>query len=187
MFELTASNAVDYLRRQGWLGADLSCHAELLNGGVSNQVLRIYTSERLFVLKQSRPQLRTRDAWFSDLERIYREQEVMQALHAYLPSEVPEVLFVDRANYIYAMSHAPLEAEVWKTQLLAGSIDVDLGAKIGLVLGTSIRSRRTIRRNSRRFAITMCMYNCASIHSIAAYRNACRKLPPPLSRLSATC
>ncbi len=134
MFELTADNALDYVRRQCWIGAE-PAYAETLTGGVSNQVLRIVTSDRRFVLKQSRPQLRTRDAWFSDLERIYREQEVMQALHAYLPSEVPEVLFVDRANYIYAMSHAPLEAEVWKTQLLAGSIDVDLGAKIGLVLG----------------------------------------------------
>lgn len=134
MFELTAENALEYLRRQAWIGAE-PARAETLSGGVSNQVLRVTTPERRFVLKQSRPQLRTRDAWFSDLERIYREQEVMQALHPYLPSVVPEVLFVDRANYIYAMSHAPLEAEVWKTHLLAGKIDLDMGAKIGSVLG----------------------------------------------------
>src|SRR5271163_2788720 len=104
MLELTADNAADYLRSRGHIGPG-PAHVELLGGGVSNVVLRVATVERTFVLKQSRPQLRTRDAWFSDLDRIYREQEVMQALQPYLPGVVPEVLFVDRANYIYAMSH----------------------------------------------------------------------------------
>src|ERR1043165_2615788 len=134
MFELTAENALSYLRQTGWIG-DAPVQAELLSGGVSNQGLRITTNERAFVLNQSRPQLRSRDAWVSDLERIYREQEVMQALHPYLPGVVPEVLFVDRTNFIYAMSHAPLAAKVWKAELLSGQVDLDLGAKVGEVLG----------------------------------------------------
>ena len=134
MFELTAENVLDYLRERGWLGAG-PAQAELLSGGVSNQVLRITTPQRRFVLKQSRPQLRTKDAWFSDLDRIYREQEVMQALHPYLPDVVPEVLYVDRPNFVYAMSHAPMEAHVWKADLLAGRIDLELGKKVGAVLG----------------------------------------------------
>ena len=98
MLELSADNAADYLRRQGWVGAG-PVRVEALSGGVSNAVLRVETPERLFVLKQSRPQLRTRDAWFSDLDRVYREQEVMQALAPLLPpGTVPEVLFSDRAD-----------------------------------------------------------------------------------------
>src|SRR6059036_2521849 len=122
MLELTADNVLDYLRKRGWIGAG-PAQAELLSGGVSNQVLRITTPERRFVLKQSRPQLRTRAAWFSDLDRIWREQEVMQALQPVLPTVVPQVLHVDRPNYVYAMSHAPLDATVWKADLLAGHID----------------------------------------------------------------
>lgn len=133
MFELTPENALDYLRRQGWLDGSAQCEA--LSGGVSNFVLRVTTPERRFVLKQSRPQLRTRDAWFSDLDRIWREQEVMQALHPHLPEVVPEVLHVDRDNYVYAMNHAPLDATVWRTELLAGNVDVPFGAKVGQVLG----------------------------------------------------
>jgi 5-methylthioribose kinase len=132
MFELTAENALKYLRQHGWL--DGPAQAELLSGGVSNQVLRITTPGRCFVLKQSRPQLRTRDAWFSDLDRIYREQEVMQSLYPHLPNVVPEVLFVDRANFVYAMSHAPFDAQVWKPQLLRGEIDLNLGYQVGQVL-----------------------------------------------------
>src|SRR5258708_7260494 len=134
MFELTAENALDYLRRQGWID-DGPATSEILSGGVSNFVLRVSTPQRRMGVKQSRPQLRTRDAWFSDLDRIYREQEVMQALHPHLPDVVPEVLHVDRANYVYVMSHAPLEAKVWKGELLDGKIDLALGTKVGKVLG----------------------------------------------------
>jgi 5-methylthioribose kinase len=133
MFELTAENALDYLRAH--LQLDDTAIAEQLCGGVSNQVLRITAGQHRFVLKQSRPQLRTRDAWFSDLERIYREQEVMQTLHPYLPNVVPEVLFADRSNFIYAMSHAPLEAQVWKSLLLNGNINGMFGLFAGQVLG----------------------------------------------------
>jgi 5-methylthioribose kinase len=135
MIELTVDNAADFLRQSGWIGAG-PANIELLGGGVSNVVLRVETADRLFVLKQSRPQLRTRDAWFSDLERVYREQEVMQALAPLLPPHtVPEVLFVDRANYVFAMAHAPREAKVWKQQLLSGDIDFALGELAGRILG----------------------------------------------------
>jgi 5-methylthioribose kinase len=135
MLELTADNAIDYLRQRGWIGEG-PVRVEPLGGGVSNAVLRVETPEQLFVLKQSRPQLRTRDAWFSDIERVYREQEVMQMLAPLLPPHtVPEVLFTDRANYVFAMAHAPDGAKVWKQQLLAGEVDFAIGERAGHILG----------------------------------------------------
>jgi len=135
MLELTPANAVAYLRQQGWIGPGAAT-VEALGWGVSNAVFRVQTPERLFVLKQSRPQLRTRDAWFSNLDRVYRELEVMQVLHPLLPPlTVPEVLHVDRANYVFAMAHAPLSARVWKEQLLAGEVDLALAEQVGRVLG----------------------------------------------------
>jgi 5-methylthioribose kinase len=135
MIELTVDNAAEYLRQRGWI-SEGPASIELLGGGVSNVVLRVETADRLFVLKQSRPQLRTRDAWFSDLERVYREQEVMQTLAPLLPPlTVPEVLFADRANYVFVMSHAPRASKVWKQQLLAGDIDFAAGEHAGRILG----------------------------------------------------
>jgi 5-methylthioribose kinase len=147
MIELTADNAVEYLRQRGWISG--TARIEPLGGGVSNAVLRVETPERRFVLKQSRPQLRTRDAWFSDLERVYREQEVMQVLAPLLPPHtVPEVLFTDRANYVFAMQHAPDGAKVWKQQLLDGHIDFAVGEHAGRILGriheATARDRRLI-------------------------------------------
>src|SRR5260370_29747091 len=135
MLELTSENAPEYLRRKGWIGTG-PAHVEALGWGVSNVVMRVVTAERIFVLKQSRPQLRTRDPWFSDLERIYREQEVMQVLRPLLPDlTVPEVLFTDRDNYVFAMSHAPAGSRVWKETLLSGMVDQAVAERVGFVLG----------------------------------------------------
>jgi 5-methylthioribose kinase len=134
MLELTAANAADYVRARG-LGGGGPAAVEELAGGVSNAVLRVRTPERAFVLKQSLPRLRTRDAWFSDLDRVFREESVMRALHPLLPAVVPEVLFADRKNYVFAMSSAPDGAAVWKAELLNGRIDTAVGERVGAVLG----------------------------------------------------
>ena len=135
MRELTAANALAYLTEKGRI-APGPARVELLGGGVSNVVLRVETADQIFILKQSCPQLRTRDAWFSDLERVYREQEVMQVLEPLLPPlTVPKVLFGDRDNYVFAMSHAPAGARVWKHLLLAGETDATVAEQVGTVLG----------------------------------------------------
>jgi aminoglycoside phosphotransferase (APT) family kinase protein len=135
MHELTADTAAVYLREKGWIG-DGPAQIETLSGGVSNLVLRVETAAQRFILKQSRPQLRTRDAWFSDVARIFREQETMQTLAPLLPpGVVPAVLHSDRANYLFTMSHAPPDAEVWKAQLLAGQVEMQRGEEAGRILG----------------------------------------------------
>jgi 5-methylthioribose kinase len=45
------------------------------------------------------------------------------------------VLFSERPNYVFAMEHAPLEAQPWKTDLLAGKIEPALGEYAGRILG----------------------------------------------------
>src|SRR3954451_25198943 len=120
MRELTPENAADYLRERGHVTgrADVT----LLAGGASNMVFRVRTDRDCFVLKQSRPQLRTRDAWFSDVRRIFRELEVMRALADLLPADVvPRVLWEDRDSFAFAMTEAPAGAVPWKGVLLAGA------------------------------------------------------------------
>lgn len=134
MRELTAENVADYLRERG----HVVDHAEvtLLAGGVSNMVFRVATDRGRFVLKQSRPQLRTRDAWFSDVRRIFRELEVMRALADVLPEDiVPRVLWEDRDNFAFAMTHAPDGPGTWKEAMLAGTVDPERGRQAGEVLG----------------------------------------------------
>jgi 5-methylthioribose kinase len=135
MWELTTDNSADYLRQRGWIGPG-PARVEALSGGVSNVVLQVESGPKLFVLKQSRPRLRTRDDWFSDIERVYREQEVMELLGPLLPPlAVPAVMHVDRENFVFAMQHAPLDSRVWKEQLLAGQADLATAERAGGLLG----------------------------------------------------
>jgi 5-methylthioribose kinase len=150
MLELTPDNALEFLRWKGWIGHGPAC-VDPLGWGVSNVVMRVVTPERIFVLKQSRPQLRTRDAWFSDLDRVNREQEVMQVLHPLLPyPTVPDVLFADRENFVFAMSHAPAGSRVWKESLLTGEVDQTVaeraGSTLGLIHQTTGENTRLIER-----------------------------------------
>ena len=70
----TLERAVAYLHDRGWLDSRMDARVEVLAWGVSNAVLRV-TPEMgdAFVIKQSRSQLRTRDPWFSRLDRIWRD------------------------------------------------------------------------------------------------------------------
>ena len=146
MLEITPENAVAYLRATGQLDHRISARAELLAWGVSNLVLRIEPEAgEPFVLKQSRGQLRTKDPWFSRLDRIWRETEVMQAYQPLLaPGVIPRVLFEDRANYLFAMEAAPAEHVVWKQRLLEGKAEADIARRLGEYLaamhrGTTLR------------------------------------------------
>jgi 5-methylthioribose kinase len=135
MLELTPENAGEYLVRRGFVAPGPVRVTELADG-VSNAVLRIETGTRKFVLKQSRPRLRTRDDWFSDLDRVWRERDVLRYLGPLLPPEaVPHVIFDDPENYAFAMSHAPEPFRNWRSVLLSGEVDLKLGEEAGRLLG----------------------------------------------------
>jgi len=136
MFALTTENSVEWLRRHARIGDREPIHVRELADGVSNVVLRVETPRRTFVVKQSRPQLRTEAAWFSDINRIWRERDVMQLLRPLLPSlVVPEILFGVEADYAFAMSHAPEPFRNWRSMLLQGEVDAALGEQAGKLLG----------------------------------------------------
>jgi 5-methylthioribose kinase len=135
MLEIDASTTLDYLRGPGQdflpqVGLSISdldsATATELAWGVSNIVIRVDVrpAGRSFVLKQSREKLRTEIDWFSQLERIWREVDMLHALRRLLPSgAVPVVLFEDRENYLFAMEAIEADHRVWKAELLAGEID----------------------------------------------------------------
>ncbi|MHC4877067.1 MAG: phosphotransferase family protein [Planctomycetota bacterium] len=135
MIEIDATTTLDYLRgpgcdflpQVGLTPADLeSATAKELAWGVSNIVIRVDAPDagRSFVVKQSREKLRTQIDWFSQLERIWREVDMLHALRRLLPDgAVPAVLFEDRDNYLFAMEAIEADHRVWKAELLDGHFD----------------------------------------------------------------
>lgn len=136
MFELTTENTTGWLHRHGHVSAGEAVQVRELADGVSGVVLRVETPKRRFVIKQSRPQLRTQAPWFSDLGRIWRERDVMQLLRLMLPAgAVPAVLFSVDEDFAFAMSHAPEPFRNWRSMLLGGDVDPALGEQAGRLLG----------------------------------------------------
>ncbi|WP_298866241.1 phosphotransferase [uncultured Gimesia sp.] len=131
--EITAENVIGYLKEKQHLNSVETASADALAWGVSNIVIRIHREfEADFVIKQSRKQLRTQAEWFSHLDRIWREWEVMQELEHLLPEGVvPRVLFEERENYLFAMEAIDEHHQVWKAVLLDGKFDPQIARELG--------------------------------------------------------
>ncbi len=132
MLELDLENAGDYLKAR--LG-DADWKVRALGGGVSNTVLLAEADGRRLVLKQALPKLRVAEEWLADRDRIQREWRALEALAPHLPTgAVPEVLFTDPENFLFAMEAAPSGAVTWKSLLLAGDADPRLGERVANML-----------------------------------------------------
>jgi 5-methylthioribose kinase len=132
--ELNEKNAAQYLKSRGILPNRVS----ELGGGISNVVVLVETGNESFILKQSLSQLRVKDKWLADRSRIFREMESLIDAASFLPKgSVPEVLWTDKANYLFAMS--AVRGLCWKNELMAGRLDPAIAARAGTLLGTLIR------------------------------------------------
>jgi len=142
---IDATNAEEYLRTEGHLASGETVEVRELSGGVSNRVLYVSRNGNDdFVVKQALAQLRVADPWFCDVERIWREVEVMRICENLIASDVasaslraqtPRLLFEDRENYLFGMSAAPPDHVVWKSELLSGRARTDIAAGCGDLLG----------------------------------------------------
>jgi 5-methylthioribose kinase len=131
----TVINVKNYLVKAGITERADEPVIENLNGGVSSSVWKIVLNNNRWVLKQALRKLKVKEDWFSDVERIHREHEVMNALVDLVPKgAIPKVLYVDYINHIYMMTCAEEEAQTWKDILLNGNFSVSIAQNAGYLL-----------------------------------------------------
>lgn len=121
-FHLSPESLPAYLEGKKLVQNAKDCVVRELGGGVSNIVLLAEWPdhpERRWVVKQSLGRLRVKDDWRSDRNRIFLEAESIRMLRPVLGNSIPEVIHLDRSNYLYVMSAAPAGSTVWKESLLA--------------------------------------------------------------------
>jgi 5-methylthioribose kinase len=137
LLQLEESNTKSYLARRG-----IGAHNVLpLGGGVSNMVILADTTSGRMVLKQALARLKVQEEWLSDPRRTVRECAAIRLLAPHLPpGAVPEILFEDAENCIYAMSAAPPESFDWKTLLLRGEVRPPVAAAIARILAAMIHA-----------------------------------------------
>ena len=138
--ELTAENAAAYLGRRAEYAAVARLECRALGGGVSNTVILAETPNERFVVKQALPRLRVKDEWLADRNRIFRERDALLDAARLLPRGwVPEVLWSDEPNYLFAMRAAREPSEFWKNRLLEGRLEPEWARRAGMALGLTIR------------------------------------------------
>jgi len=153
-FSLTPGNIVDYLAARGLADGAASVAVRELGGGVSNIVLLVEWADppRRWVVKQSLEKLRVQDDWRSERSRIYREAESIQALRPVLgEAALPEVIHIDRENFLFVMTAAPVGAISWKESLLAGQVDLAVARQAGTLLAKIINASRDAAELQKKF------------------------------------
>ena len=120
------------LHAMGLVRAGRSFHATPLTGGVSSDIALVETDERRFCVKRALSRLKVAALWEAPVRRNAAEAAWMRAVSAWLPHAAPAVLGEDAAAGLFAMAYLPPETHpLWKTELLAGRIDVDFAAAVG--------------------------------------------------------
>ena len=151
-FSLTVTNVIDYLAERGLVDRAESLAVRELGGGVSNIVLMLEWPDRRWVIKQSLEKLRVQDDWRSERSRIFREAESIQALRPVLgEAALPEVIHIDRENFLFVMTAAPAGSASWKESLLAGQVDLAVARQAGTLLAKMINASRADAALQKKF------------------------------------
>jgi 5-methylthioribose kinase len=125
LVELSGPDAAAYISRREDV-APHQVHLSELGGGVSNHVLLVETPVRRYIVKQALARLRVEQEWLSRRDRIWREAEAIRLLKPMLPpGALPDVLYEDRENYLFAMTIAPGK-DTWKSLLLRGETRLEV-------------------------------------------------------------
>jgi 5-methylthioribose kinase len=153
-FLLSPGSAHEYLASRGLTGSGDRLSIRELGGGVSNIVLLIEWTNgpgRRWVAKQSLGKLHVKDEWRSDRSRVFREAEAIGALHTLLGDSVPELIRIDRENYLFLMTAAPAGSAAWKHSLLRGDASPAVAGEAGRLLARIITAAPAGGTLQRRF------------------------------------
>ena len=145
-FLLSTDNVREYLAGRGLVQSEEDISVRELGGGVSNIVLLVEwpgDSQRSWVVKQSLGKLRVKDDWRSERSRIIREAQAIKALAPILGTgSVPQVVHLDRGNFLFVMTAAPAGSLTWKELLLGRRSDAEVARNAALLLARMINASR---------------------------------------------
>lgn len=134
--ELTESTVITYLRNRGVVDANAPARAYRLGGGVSNDVLRVDTDDRSYVIKQALGKLRVAEEWTANRERTLTEAEALRLVDSLTPHVVPEVIDVDADSVVLTIEAAPIDWRDWRSVLLGHPTTDDQASVVARTLGS---------------------------------------------------
>jgi 5-methylthioribose kinase len=133
---LNQDTVVEYLISKKVIKNEDNPQVEVLTGGVSNVVLAITTASQKLVLKQALAELAVSEKWVADQRRAIVEADAIELFNRLTPTQVPKLVFLDPERFILVLERVPVGSTVWKSDLLAGVINPDIGLKLGATLAS---------------------------------------------------
>ena len=133
---LNQDTVVEYLISKNVIKNEDNPQVEVLTGGVSNVVLAITTATQKLVLKQALAELAVSEKWVADQRRAIVEADAIELFNRLSPTQVPKLVFLDPERFILVLERVPMGSTVWKSDLLAGVINPDIGLKLGATLAS---------------------------------------------------
>lgn len=118
-----------YLRQRNLVSDDEGYEIHYCKGGVSGTVVYIDRPGRPLIIKQALAQLKVKETWLCDPNRMSIEYESNKIYHQLMPENAPEVYFYDGENYIYGREAVPEGCNMWKADLLDGLLDFKVAQK----------------------------------------------------------
>lgn len=135
--DLSADRALigDLLARLHLASPDERIEGEPLAGGVSSAIFKIEAKSGTYCLKQALPLLKVNKIWSAPVDRVYAEIAWLELAKTIVPGCSPDILRVDHRTNSFVMAYLPPERfSNWKTELMAGRIDLQLAASVGSTL-----------------------------------------------------
>lgn len=149
-----------YLEERGCVSREKGYDIHYCKGGVSGTVVYVERADdKPLIVKQALAQLKTKEAWLCDPDRMRTEYDSNRIYHSLMPDNAPEVYFYDHDNYIYAREAVPDDCIMWKENLLTGLLDFRVAEKAIRTLVTVHNKCAGDEHMKARFADKTVFYN----------------------------
>lgn len=130
-----AAELEDFLLARGLAATRAEMRWTPLAGGVSSDIWRVDLPGRTLCLKRALPKLKVAADWYAPTERNVYEWKWLQFAARHVPQAVPRPLAHDARAGLFAMEFLdPARHPVWKAQLLAGHVDVNVATAVARII-----------------------------------------------------
>jgi aminoglycoside phosphotransferase (APT) family kinase protein len=134
-YQLDVSTIAGYLADRQVIAAQ-PARAEILPGGISNDVLLVCQGSRRLVVKQALSRLRVAEDWPASPARVLTEAAALECAGSIAPGAVPRLIAVIPEDFIVVMEACPANLRSWKQELLQARVSSASAATAGRLLGT---------------------------------------------------
>lgn len=145
---------VQSLVRLGFAGTAGELAFEPLAGGVSSDIWKVSRKGRSPVcVKRARGKLKVAANWEAPVERNHSEAEFLRVAGQEIERFAPNLLAEDEGLGLLVLDYLPPERfRLWKSELMAGRVDIVVARRVGDRLGALARQTRGRPDLAARFA-----------------------------------